>query len=147
MREILFRGKRLDNGRWVEGYAYYNDQVSKIIYAIGVDKESHYCEAHDVFPTTVSEFTGLHDKNGKQIFEGDLLKITSTVFGGITEQQTQKREDIALVEYDSKTGGYRLKVYNNGKYKRISKFTKNHLWAYDAEVIGNKWDNPELLEG
>lgn len=54
--------------------------------------------------------------------------------------------DTAIVLEDEKTGGYRLKVYHNGKYKRISKFDFNHLIYYQAEVIGNIHDNPELLE-
>ena len=134
MREHLYQGKRLDNGEWIEGY------YCRANCFLGQWGEWHLIAIKDddlivpVDPETVSEFTGLPDKNGKRIFEGII-------------RQLRTREDIALVEYDSKTGGYRLKVYNNGKYKRISKFTKNHLWAYNAEVVGNKWDNPELLEG
>lgn len=149
MREILFCGKAVDNGeflnckgKWVEGgITFFKGGIPYIC----PERFSDYDEEIEVDPETVSEFTGLTDKNGKRIFEGNLLKITSTVFDSII-RQLRTREDIALVEYDSKTGGYRLKVYNNGEYKRISKFSINHLWAYNAEVVGNKWDNPDLLK-
>lgn len=53
----------------------------------------------------------------------------------------QKREDYATVLDNHDTGGYRLKVYHKGKYKRISKFTFNNLYVYEAEIIGNIHDN------
>ena len=73
MREILFKAKRLDNGEWVEGY---------YIGPIGVLDVHEICDVHDITgprvevdPSTVCQYTGLTDKNGKKIFEGDVLKI------------------------------------------------------------------------
>lgn len=71
MREILFKAKRLDNGEWVEGY---------YIGPIGVLDVHEICDVHDITgprvevdPSTVCQYTGLKDKNGKRIFEGDIL--------------------------------------------------------------------------
>jgi uncharacterized phage protein (TIGR01671 family) len=143
MREILFRGKRKDNGKWA--YGFY-----ALFARIHTGAENGCVIPYEVDPETVGQFTGLTDKNGKKIFEGDIVKIISIVkgemIGNTRTFKSEEREDCAVVLLDYKTGGYKLKVYHKGKYKRISKFTIAHLWGYEAEVIGNIHDNPELLE-
>lgn len=140
MREILFRGKRADNGEWVEGYLAGNgliccgepeDTYDATGYYYG---ETPYAGFVDVDPATVGQFTGLHDKNGKKIFEGDIIKIPDDYneFG----HNAGEIYDIYFA-----CGGFRLKP----------KYTKARgYWLEDdetVEIIGNIHDNPELLEG
>lgn len=154
MREYLYRGKRIDNGEWVEGSYVYAHKF------FGTGEAGHFIadiygeNMYGVIPETVGEYTGLPDKNGKKIFEGDILQITSTVRGKQIDNglgiccgfESEKRQDYGIVLHDNHTGGYRLKVIHNGKYKRVAKFASGHLSIYNAEVVGNIYDNPELLE-
>lgn len=146
----LYRGKRVDNGEWVDGDLIHRQIWGRALAIIRISDDGfeHY-EEYEVIPESVGQFTGLHDKNEKKIFEGDVLKIISSVKGEIMDNtrafQSAKREDCAVVLWNYKTGGYKLKVYHKGKYKRIANFAIGHLWVYKAEVIGNIYDNPELL--
>lgn len=134
MREILFRGKRIDNGEWVEGF--YNH----IPYG-RFGKDEHMIQTvlengkigmlHDIYPCTVGQYTGLKDKNGKRIFEGDIAKVLQG-----------KDKDIAYVGFEN--GAFMLYPKTGNIYERT-------LWEYwyndwDVEVIGNITDNPELLK-
>ena len=130
MREILFRGKRLDNGDWVYGYYVHIGPVScQRAYIIPEYASSLY--VNEVDPSTVGQYTGLKDKNGKRIFEGDVAKVLQG-----------KDKDIAYVGFEN--GAFMLYPKTGNIYERT-------LWSYwyndwDVEVIGNITDNPELLE-
>ena len=135
MREILFRGKRLDNGEWIQG-----DIVQFPVHGVVriVEQESSYKDA-EVDSDTVGQFTGLTDKNGRKIFEGDIihLEYSQVFFGG-----EYFGEYTAEVSY--KEGCFITDGINNGDEIEtpLSGFDND-----EVEIIGNIHDNPELLGG
>lgn len=123
MREILFRGKLKSNGEWSFG----NLNVSLRGTVIITPDETPIGKYGQVIPETVGQYTGLTDKNGKKIFEGDIVQGA--------------RETIFAVYYDSNYLQYRAKVKEN--YTREIDYYGN---STQIEVIGNIYDNPELLK-
>lgn len=145
MREILFRGKRVANGDWKEG-SYVHQYCCHLIYLPnGVDSE-HGFDYYHVIPETVGQFTGLTDKNGKKIFEGDIVEVT--IVRDICDSEDVKIETGAI-EYD-KIGmiGLIMEYYDDvpiwsDVFQELElSDCINDFWF---EVIGNIHDNPELL--
>lgn len=145
MREILFRGKTL-TGRWVEG-AYYKQEEfygdKEDAHIIITSKENlTYDQALEFaicIPETVGQYTGLTDKNGKKIFEGDIIEnINQQIF--VVEYG---RHDLGCCNccYESHDA---LGFYMKNKFGSAESDEK--VWE-DIEVIGNIHDNPELLGG
>ncbi len=126
MREILFRGKRLDNGEWIEGFYAQSGEKSFII--IDNDIAFGYVSMKEVIPETVGQFTGLTDKYGKKIFEGDIVCWPGT----------QLRDVVQYGEFNCSccagVCGW--------------SFGSEDIRSHDCyEVIGNIHDNPELIGG
>jgi uncharacterized phage protein (TIGR01671 family) len=129
MREILFRGKRKDNGKWAYGYLYIrNDGQYEIsFYDKYFDSERF---TYDVIPETVGQYIGLTDKNGKKIFEGDILRRAYHPY-----------EDVAIEWFD---GSFRFREVNKPKDYGYSYVCCVQNAVSRLKIIGNIYDNPEL---
>lgn len=136
MREILFRGKDVISGEWVYGDLAQEKHTDNSIKCAIVQTLSTY----EVTPSTVGQYTGLVDKNGKKIFEGDIVSYI-IVTGGI--------EDLSIpanvrhtVTYDEKHGAFRI-----GYHYFCGGTMREVVDANNLVVIGNIHDNHELLKG
>lgn len=134
MREILFRGKVADEpDEWVQGYL----RDAETIFQQTRHKKSKCCDYgfFSVKPETVGQYTGLKDKNGTKIFEGDIIKIPED-----WDKYGINAGELFEVYFDY--GGFRLKP-------KIYKDCRG-FWLEDDgefEIISNIHDNPKLLEG
>lgn len=131
MREILFRGKRIDADIWVYGYYVRCRGRHYILPVYDSDHgfDERYSEWIEVVPETVCQYTGLSDRNGKRIFEGDIVAIPGSNKKGLP----------AEVRYMERDGGFRIERVG---YVPI---ILNEV-QYWGEVIGNIFDNPYLIE-
>lgn len=136
MREILFRGKRVDNGQWVEGDLSHTNSGEPVIqYWV---KSDRYKEGALIYflvtPETVGQYTGLNDRNGNKIWEGDALRPDA--------MYSYRFYDLGQVMFEPDYGSFIVK----GKYSRI----QHHEIldcdiASTCEIVGNIHDNPELI--
>lgn len=140
----LFRGKRIDNGEWVEGYLSYpfcTKKGNESYYFYAKDSLGFFCRCV-VDASTICQCTGLKDKNGNLIWENDIVKdLFSDACAQIKYGSYQSCFDSTKTEH---VGFY---VDWSGKYaKRYRKDLGYWTNMVNAEVIGNIFDNPELLE-
>ena len=154
MREILFRGKSLNIGDWLCGYIRQYESGKITI----CDFEARRLWFVD--PETVGQFTGLFDKNGKKIFEGDIVKCRHRLYKISFEEFEDKkiRRSYGKEIEEASIGGfncfywrnYTVSIYDgcvriqNGSDSHYIR--KNYIYNHAIEVIGNIHDNPELLE-
>ena len=143
MREIEFRGKRIDNNEWIYGWlrqsGHQDIEKSNGQY---IRTEKYYQIQDDKYNSqfideeTIGQYTGIKDKNGKKIFEGDILL-----------RKTGQFESICLVKWGKVEFSFLYKNRYDGKIRK-GKWTRGTYQGLDSygEVIGNIYDNPELLK-
>ena len=143
MREILFRGKRAD-GQWIYGgllKVTYDGNTYNLIFAdnfLFIFGEATAMEHAAVAPSSIGQFTGSTDKNGKKIFEGDVGRYKQT---DGAKRNGKPIICIGKVVYNAKTASFAVESKDESGCKYFDYFP-----IKDFEVIGNIHDNPELLE-
>lgn len=149
MREILFKAKRIDNGEWVEGNLITNERNENQKY-IGYifDERNGVIEDFDiveVVPDTLCQYTGLTDKNDKKIWENDIVRYTFD-YPSETATENGLKERISSVfwsEWRVSWSVYADERNGKGMNNDLFKYVRN---GNTVEIIGNIFDNPELLE-
>ena len=153
MREILFRGKRLDNGEWVYSQTVFSHldifyipaqnlecTVMRNLDTVGNISEIRCKDGKYFFKVqteTIGQFTGLTDKNGKKVFEGDVVKIVPDY---------DYSDDYSISKVYSYNGIFCVDYHGDDFDSTALGFLEDYLPDGDFEVIGNICDNPELLE-
>ena len=133
MREIIYRGKRIDNGKWVYGGVYRVHTVETQFNPTETKKFNYWIIGEDgktnlINKDTIGQFTGLCDKNGTKIWEHDILR--------------GYRNNDSIVYWHEEQVGFDVKYLRNEPCSYV--FDKHS--AALCEIVGNKFDNPELLE-
>lgn len=140
MHEILFRGKRADNGEWV-----YGDLIHRQIWKRSVpviirnhDDGFDQYEEYEIDPSSVGQYTGLNDRNNEKIFDGDIVEYP------IEQGKYQEKNNIHEVVFEKRHGTAYFGI----------KMSEIETWGFDLsvpaklmQIIGNIYDNPELLKG
>ena len=154
MREILFRGKRMDNGKWAEGYLYEHEPA-----LVGIASENDVPEPSkwfiartgfadwnmprpvefvEVEPSAGGQYTGLKDRNGKRVFEGDI--VTQNWYDH-DEPSDDSFGEVVFCEYDC---SFSVMDVNKDGFMPLGRCGSYH---WEVEVIGNIHDNPDMLKG
>ena len=125
-RAILFKGKRKDNGEWVEGGYFCEPYTDKKLIICWNSFGLGFNEFIEIDPNTLCQYAGLNDKNGQKIWENDIVEIPS-------------EDGYFKCEWEEDT----VKFVFNGNGLTVD---FDNYWAHEVEVIGNIFDNYELLE-
>lgn len=158
--KYLFRGKEKDSGKWIYGdLRHISDGLGGYTLNI-VDNTSgrnNDVTGVEVISETVGMFIMLTDKNGKKVFEGDIFKFSDEIWESSytscgTEWDSWKVENYAVVGFDDERSGFDFVKYKFCENSVEADFHENHDIEFaefisNLEVIGNIYDNPELLGG
>jgi uncharacterized phage protein (TIGR01671 family) len=152
MREYKFRGKRVDNGEWIYGsfikapndeyckaFISIDDYLMRDIDSINNDKSylNFVGKFFEVIPETVGEYTGLKDKNGKEIYEGDL--VTAEWY----DYEEPNHDTTGEVIFNQ---GWMSYCIWNESDKTMNDMNGQGYYHWDIEIIGNIYENPELMK-
>lgn len=121
-RVVKFRGKRVDNGKWV--YGYYQELVDSVNHLYWINEPNG--DITDVVPETVGQYTGLKDRDGVEIYEGDVLIFDGYKF---------------VILWNEERGGFHMDYWMFDEQYDLSEFSQT------SEIISNIHDDPELMEG
>ena len=131
-REILFKAKRVDNGEWVEGHyysqVYHKGTIEEEWYHFIKPIGSESWESARIDESTLCQYTGLTDKNNNKIWENDIVEIVGESGNFVIEWADTEAKWIMYKKADCYSVDF------------------DNYWSSDTEVVGNKFDNPELLE-
>ena len=138
-REIKFRGKKIDNGEWIYGVVVFKafNGTPKVI-NVGIQKAGYF--PVEVHPDSVGQFTGLHDKNGREIYEGDIIS-----------KKRKKDMNNFASELWHDPNYYSVVLFFDGCFSAdgfltLIDYIKDYQGNIQAEVIGNIYENQELLK-
>lgn len=129
-REILFRGKRVDNGEWIYGDLLTPTDIMDVW---EISENTGMGDRYEIDPETVGQYTGMTDKKGTKIFEGDIIECDW--FNAMVK--IEHRKHLIIFDRASFCGEWRI---GNNKYNNFLHDT------FNRKIIGNIYDNPELLD-
>lgn len=132
-REIKFRGKRVNGGEWVYGMTISNGTIKRKINNIFFEVAENKWVG--VLPETIGQYTGLKDKNGKEIYEGDILRLTGST-SNLAVEVVYNEEDTSFI--------LKLTSINEVGARTLGSWLS---LGYECAIIGNVYDNPKMVKG
>nr|DAL54114.1 MAG TPA_asm: YopX protein [Caudoviricetes sp.] len=146
-RTIKFKARRIDGEKWAYGYFYEENDNSYIIENRQEESMLNRNLCYQVDPDTVCQFTGLYDKNGMEIYEGDVLRSDEYPFSFINEQRKYLDLRFGSIVWDEDKCKFSMLCHTNKKYElRVDKYFEGanfdikQLWCSKHEVVGNVYE-------
>lgn len=133
-RTIRFRGKRITDGEWIYGDFFRNRGLAFIAEDGVVENHLASWKDYNVTPDTVGQYTGLHDAQGKEIYEGDVIESNKN---GVPTRH--------LIAYNHLEAAFIAELI--GTHISIGRIRQCWIDQYEKRIVGNIHDNPEMLKG